>query len=96
MPSDLQPQRPVAVAEIESREFGSQVMHERNAYQQADTSRLPGFREARSAGVRISSQRNTVEEDPLYSQLTVSNYKKKFDRLIKAEKESHEGILRER
>ena len=36
------------------------------------------------------------DKDALYSPLSSRNYKEKFDRLVKAEKESHEGILRER
>ena len=34
------------------------------------------------------------DRDPLYCKLSEINYKKKFNCLIKAEKEHHEGILR--
>lgn len=46
---------------------------------------------------QVTSKRNTSPvNDALYSPLSIKNYKNKFDQLIKAEKESHEGILRER
>ena len=36
------------------------------------------------------------DDNPLYSPLSVNNYQSKFNQLIKAEEESHKGILRGR
>ena len=50
-----------------------------------------------SAGINSSQKKiNYYRDDVLYAPLSRENYKEKFDQLVKAEKESHEGILRER
>lgn len=67
----------VSVSELESKEFGIK--------ERADQSPRLNLTKAKK-----TSQGN---ENCLYSQLTAANYKEKFDLLVKAEKEFHEGIL---
>lgn len=42
------------------------------------------------------AQAPSSDDSPLYSPLSLSNYQSKFGSLIEAERESHNGILRER
>ena len=85
----------MSVLEIESKEFGLLTTR---ADQQVSVKLLES--KERNSAMTTTEARNvsqgTPKGDCLYSQLSVTNYKEKFDRLIKAEKESHEGILRER
>ena len=47
---------------------------------------------------RFSTQPVTSKAgiDPLYAPLSLENYEEKFEKLVQAERETHEGILRSR
>ena len=85
----------ISVSELESQ-IPSRTLYQHDP--RTSTVSLPAVRhEPDSAGINSSQKKiNYYRDDVLYAPLSRENYKGKFGHLVKAEKESHEGILRER
>ena len=85
--------KPIPVSELESRLGISEGI----PYQQRELQKGLG-NEGRASQSELSkaSLDESSGNDSLYSTLLNNNYKSKFSKLIVAERETHEGILRER